>query len=245
MYHFMSNVNHMSADPITITPIISGKPLQMEQDTGSAASITSLSTLEKHANKGSYKMNATNIRLKTYSGEQIRPLGCVRVTVKINDQSEKLDLVVVAQDGPTLFGRDWLHKLRLNWREIKNVNVTSETTENKIKQLLDKHSEVFTNGIGKLQGTTGTISLQEGAQPKFIKARQVPYALRSKVEEELDNLQKDGVISPVEFSEWATPVVPIVRPTGKIRICGDYKTTLNPVMNVDQYPLPRIEDIFA
>ena len=123
--------------------------------------------------------------------------------------------------------------------------MTSETTENKIKQLLDKHSEVFTNGIGKLQGTTGTISLQEGAQPEFIKARQVPYALRSKVEEELDNLQKDGVISPVEFSEWATPIVPIIKPTGKIWICGDYKTTLNPVMNVDQYPLPRIEDIFA
>ena len=106
MYHFMSNVNHMSADPLTITPIISGKPLQMELDTGSAVSIISLSTLEKHANKGSYKMNATNIRLKTYSSEQIRPLEYVRVTVKINDQSEKLDLVVVAQDGPTLFGRD-------------------------------------------------------------------------------------------------------------------------------------------
>ena len=54
-----------------------------------------------------------------------------------------------------------------------------------------------------------------------------------------------GIISKVHTSERATPVVPVVKKNGKVRVCGDFKVTLNPQLVVDQYPLPRIEDILA
>ena len=41
------------------------------------------------------------------------------------------------------------------------------------------------------------------------------------------------------------PVVPVVKPSGQICVCGDYKVTVNRAINVNQYPLPRMEDIFA
>ena len=77
------------------------------------------------------------------------------------------------------------------------------------------------------------------AQPSFHKPRAVPYALKAKTEKELDRLIQQGVIEPIEFSEWAAPIVPVLKKDGSIRICGDYKVTIDQASQVDSYPLPR------
>ncbi len=83
------------------------------------------------------------------------------------------------------------------------------------------------------------------AKSSFYKARNVPYALKEKVEIELDRLERDGVIEKVSTSQWAAPIVPVVKKDGSIRVCGDYKLTVNLAAIVDCYPLPKIDDIFA
>jgi transposase InsO family protein len=65
------------------------------------------------------------------------------------------------------------------------------------------------------------------------------------VEAELDRLHSTGVITPVTFSRWAAPIVPVIKSSGEIRICGDYKTTVNQVATPDKYPLPRVDELFA
>ena len=39
----------------------------------------------------------------------------------------------------------------------------------------------------------------------------MPYILRERVEKELDRLLSEGIIEPVQFSDWAAPIVPIVK----------------------------------
>ena len=82
--------------------------------------------------------------------------------------------------------------------------------------------------------------------PRFCKARSVPYAMRSLVESELDKLVDQGILTPVKHADWAAPIVPIMKADKKsVRICGDFKQTVNKASPIDKYPIPRIEDLFA
>ena len=113
--------------------------------------------------------------------------------------------------------------------------------EPELKALITQYSEVFEEGLGP----KAKIHVKENPVPKFCKAQPVPYAMKAKIEEELKRLQEEGTIEPVQFSEWAAPIVPILKPDNSIRICGDYKTTVNQVSRVDNYPIPKLEDLLA
>ena len=70
--------------------------------------------------------------------------------------------------------------------------------------------------------------------------------MRSKVEEELAQLQRQGIITPVQFADWAAPIVPVLKADKKtVRICGDFKMTVNQASRLDKYPIPKTEDLFA
>ena len=71
------------------------------------------------------------------------------------------------------------------------------------------------------------VSLQTSpdAQPRYHRPRPIPYALRSRVEAELTRLEENGVIEAVAHSDWAAPIVPVVKRDGAIRICGDFKVS--------------------
>ena len=62
--------------------------------------------------------------------------------------------------------------------------------------------------------------------------------------DELDRLEHQGVIKKVPHSDWATPIVVVRKAGGKVRICGDFKITINPVLKTDIYPLPLPEELF-
>ena len=64
----------------------------------------------------------------------------------------------------------------------------------------------------------------------------MPLAIREPVETELSHLESSGIIEKVTHSDWAALIVAVPKANGRLRICGDYKVTINPVLTVDQYP---------
>ena len=230
------------SDIISVTPKIEGKYLKMELDSGSAISVIPIRIYKKLFHHK--PLSVTKTRLKTYSGQTITPAGIINVSVNYEGQEHNLDLFVVKNDSPSLFGRAWLKHIKLDWNSIKFLQ-TGKTTDENLQHILKKYKSVFTEQSGKVKGVNATLTLKENAQPKFCKARPVPYALKEKVEKELERLENEGIIQKVDHSEWATPIVAVPKEDNTVRICGDYKTTVNPQLQVDQYPLPKIQDIFA
>ena len=93
-----------------------------------------------------------------------------------------------------------------------------------------------------LPGTTLTSHrINTGAaDPVRQPPRRVPFHQKPVVEEEVQQMLKEGIIEPSE-GPWASPVVLVKKKDGSIRFCIDYRK-LNDLTRKDAYPIPRIDD---
>lgn len=69
--------------------------------------------------------------------------------------------------------------------------------------------------------------------------------MKKKVEEELNQLHSAKLIESVAYSQWAAPVVPILKSDGTVHIYGNCKITVNRYAHFKLYPLPTPEDLVA
>jgi predicted aspartyl protease len=229
-----------SADPIIVSIQINGKMLDMEVDTGAAFSVIS-ETTGKHifARK---KLNPSDLKLKTYTDENMVVTGTLNVRVHYTNQNKKLKLVVVAGNGPSLIGRNWLKYIKLNWNNVFAVRTAKFKP---LRDLLQQHEKLFTNELGKIQPFTASIHVHPDATPRFFKPRPVPFAIKDAISQELKSLEQQGIITPITHSQWAAQIVAVPKRHGRFRICGDFKVTVNQALAVEEYPLPTTEEMFA
>ena len=195
------NINKVTSDIIWVNLKVEKKPLDMELDTGSAVSIIPYELYQKRFSDKN--LEKATILLKTYTGERIAPVGVLKMNVEYKQQKFLLDLYVVKTKGPVLMGRDWLNRIRLDWTTIKSLRVGGANPSNpdvelRLKNLLNQYADIFEDKLGTLKSAKAKLILKEGSQPRFCKARQVPYALKPKVEEELRRLQKEGILSKAD-----------------------------------------------
>ena len=88
--------------------------------------------------------------------------------------------------------------------------------------LLDKQKRLFKDKLGTIHGMQAKLHLDPNAQLKFHWPRNVPYAICGSVEQALGCPEKHGVIEPVDFTDWAAPIVLVMKKDGTIQVCGDY-----------------------
>ena len=211
-------------------------PVNFQLDTGSSLSVINKKDFDKLFN---VSLRKSKKALQTYTGEKVRVYGETDVYVSHHGDTFVLPLLVIEGSGPPLIGRNWLSTLRLDWSKIFFV-----ARARSVNEVLEEYSDVFGNDSGLLKGHTVSISVNDNTKPKFFKARHPPYVLRPGIEEELARLQREGIIEKVDFSEWATPIVPVLKKDKQtVRICGDYKVTVNKDIRADQYPIPLIEEL--
>ena len=76
---------------------------------------------------------------------------------------------------------------------------------------MSEYSEIFQEGLGKFTGHAVKVIIDLNTTHRFYKAKTVPYSIRAKVEEELRRLVEEGTLKQVEYSDWAAPIVAVVK----------------------------------
>ncbi|XP_064100772.1 uncharacterized protein K02A2.6-like [Macrobrachium nipponense] len=210
--------------------------IDFELDTGAAVTCVGEYTVKKFYNSRE-EIQAIDIALTDYNKQPL----------------EILDVAMVKWLLKAIMLHCWveicLNEMKMDWPNIFNLKSTVHSIDNgsnEIANILKKYESVFETELGCLKDFEVSLKVKSDATPVYKHARSVPYNLREMAERELQRLQDIGVIKPVDFSEWASPTVNIVKSDGKnVRICADFKETLNTVCSIDSYPLPIPEDIFA
>ena len=205
-------------------------------------------------------MTPLNTHLTAYGGSKLTVVGQVRIRVWRDDFKCQLDCKLVDNNGiRPLLGRkacvgmkiikyidnDELNKPRTGNASVyavvsthANKTCTSITKETLIKQ----YPEVFSEGVGKLAGEYH-IRINSSIDPVQHAPRRVPVALRAKVKEALEDLEKQEIVTPVTSpTAWISSMVTVPKKNDKLRICLDPRD-LNRAIQREHYPLPTIEDI--
>ncbi|XP_015263543.1 PREDICTED: uncharacterized protein K02A2.6-like [Gekko japonicus] len=109
---------------------------------------------------------------------------------------------------------------------------------------------IFNGTLGHYTSLSVSLDLDPAVHVIYMKSMHVPFALRPKIDEELDHLVAQGVLEPVAHAVWETPIVIPVKPNrdkpnGSVRICADYKCTLNRALQDHAYPVPVVSHVLA
>ncbi|KAG7304583.1 hypothetical protein JYU34_011548 [Plutella xylostella] len=233
------SIQNVKDGPYYCELLVENQSVLFEIDTGSKISAVSKSFYDQHLSN--LTIEKDNIKLQSYTGDAIVPLGRVSVRVSCSGAGDAiLPLFIIEHGGPPLIGRTWMRELKL-----KSLNLfhLKEDVDPIVLELKQEFPEVFTDKIGTYKHKL-SLHLSDNT-PVFFKSRALPLALREPVENELKRLQDEGIIYKVDGSDYGTPIVPIIKPDGSIRLCGDYKVTVNKLLKDYHFPLPKIEELFA
>ncbi|KAL0902232.1 hypothetical protein ABMA27_000152 [Loxostege sticticalis] len=218
------NIRCSRGRPMTAQVMVNGLFLEFEIDSGAAVSVISSKTYDAYFSN--VPLSETNRQLLNYTGDKIACRGLARLRVTYEGRARDLDVFVVARGGPPLLGRDFIHAFGLELAPAIQYLYT-ETDDSFTQSLINKFPKLFSGNLGCFNKYKVKLHLKPDSKPVFFKPRPVAFALKDKIDKEIDRLLDLGVLKPVEHSEYASPVVPVLKKDGGVRLCADYSVSIN------------------
>ncbi|XP_017471606.1 PREDICTED: uncharacterized protein K02A2.6-like [Rhagoletis zephyria] len=248
----ITHVTRRKCATVTIKPVAAANSafppydVKMQVDTASDVSLIGKSTWMKMGQPGTRLVNKY---VTSASKDKIQLIAEFPCEVRLNGEVQHCKLLVTNIDSLHVLGVDWCDIFRL-WEKPLNlifnsINSAEVQQATLLTKLQQDYADIFKPTLAKCSTVTSTLYLKPDVQPVFRAKRPVAYSMLPLIEEELDRLQHLFVITPVDFSEWAAPIVAVKKPSGKVRICGDYSSGLNACLEPHQYPLHTPEEIYA
>ena len=192
-------------------------------------------------------LRKTTTKLLMFNRTDLQSLGATTL-VTLNPKNGKqyeLEFTIVNKGLKPLLGAPSIQQLNLMSINKENIMSpdTSSRTPLKAQEILTQYNDVFA-GEGKFEVKLH-LEIDTAMSPVKLPVRKVPVALKEPLKEELDRLEKMGILAKVEVpTDWISAMVVARKRNGKIRLCIDPKP-LNQALkrNHLDYPLPLIDDL--
>lgn len=236
---------------------VEGAQCEILLDSGAAASVVRASLLKP----GSRVRRVPETRLRAANNSFVKVLGKKRCWIEIAGSRACVDAYVAPElSSSCILGTDGLKALRVvldfdqrNRATCGGVVIGSLSTQEvdfgeakgadrrRLEELLKEYEDLFEKVVpGAAKEVSHKIVTTEH-EPICCRTRRVPLRDQQIMEEYVQEMLKDGVISPSE-SPYRSPVVMVDKKDGKKRFCINY-CKLNEVTIKNRYPLPRVDDL--
>lgn len=226
-------------------------------DSGATASVVRASILKP----GSRVRQVPETRLRAANNSFVKILGKKYCWIEIAGSRAYVDVYVAPElSSSCILGTDGLGALQvvLDFSQkkratcggvvvgslsIEEVDFGEAKGDNhlRLQELVKEYADLFEKVVpGAAKDVCHRIVTTEH-EPIYCRARRVPLRDQQIMEEYVQDMLKDGVISPSE-SPYRSSVVIVDKKDGKKRFCINY-CKLNDVTIKNRYPLPRVDDL--
>ncbi|KAK8767070.1 hypothetical protein V5799_006149 [Amblyomma americanum] len=218
----------------TVEAKVGGRKALFKVDTGAQASLLPFSIYRKLKTA---ELNPTSSVLRAYNGGIITNFGTTVQKITVGDAATTVKFYVVKNGRRAILGLHACEALGLVQRTVDTVSTSAEYEA-------IKHFRHVFEGLGCLKQPYSMV-LQPDATPVVQPARRVPLSLRQPLRDELQRMERAGIITKEDGpTDWVSPLVLVKKKDGSLRVCMDPRR-INEHIKRQHYQLPRREDIEA
>lgn len=210
---------------------VGGVTIRMTIDSGADANIISLGTWTQMKEAGVLvtDQGRPDRVLKAYASDTaLKLVGTFKAKITAGSNEADAKFYVVEGDHQCLLGAKTaqeLHVLKIGF-DIASVNAGFNT-------------------FPKIKGVLLEIPIDETAQPVQQPYRRAPIAMEGLIEKRLQVLLDQDIIERVtKPSAWVSPLVPVLKDSGEVRLCVDMRRANRAVLR-EKHPLPVIDELLG
>ncbi|XP_062710595.1 uncharacterized protein K02A2.6-like [Aedes albopictus] len=212
---------------------VGGVEIPMTIDSGAAANIVDKETWKEMKEAGIKVWDMTtqiDKHFTCYASESpMKILGSFMSTIEGGGKQTVAKFYVAEKGQQCLLGDDTAKRLQVLKVGFDIGNISNEPAKE----------------FPKFKGVVVEIPIDQSVQPVQQAYRRAPYALEDKVEEKLRLLLAQGIIEKVRGpSPWVSPMVPVLKESGDVRLCIDMRRANQAVLR-ETHPLPLVDELLG
>ncbi|KAJ8015112.1 hypothetical protein DPEC_G00022770 [Dallia pectoralis] len=211
---------------------LDGRCVPLLLDTGAKVSLLNVDTCNLlFPNR---QMQPPSTALCGYGRSKIDVVGLLNLPVRHTSTTVDRFPFHITGHGENIMGLDLFLSLGFTLQDNNGARILQVSSH-----WQQSRPELF-NGLGCLTSFTHKPLLDHSVPPVVQPLRRVP--LRDGVTQELQRLQADGIIEPIDASPWVSNLVIARKKSGGLRVCVDFRQ-VNKAVVPDKYPLPTTEEL--